>query len=106
MKATLTIANPYVSGKNAKPPPPKDKLKKIVPICHFCNMPSHIHPKCFKYKNTFRMNRMKQPYYKPRTAPKHKINLKNKFINKIWVKKSDLNCCVASNSLNAVSTDS
>ena len=52
------------------------------------------------------MNSVEQPYYKSRTAPKHKIDLKNKFVKKIWVKKSDLNCYVASTSLKTVSTDS
>ena len=48
---------------------------------------------------------MEQPYYKSRTAPKHKIDLKNKSVKKIWVKKSDLNCYVAFTSLKTVSTD-
>ena len=52
------------------------------------------------------MNIMVKCYYKPRTVPKHKIYLKNKSIKKIWVKKSNLNCCVASTSLKVVSTDS
>ena len=43
--------------------------------------------------------------YKPRTTLKHKIDLKNKPIKKIWVKKSYLNYCVASTSLRAISID-
>ena len=52
------------------------------------------------------MNRVEQPYYKPRTVYEHKIDLKNKSVKKIWVKKSYLNCCVASTSLKTVSTNS
>ena len=44
--------------------------------------------------------------YKPRNAHKHKIDLKTNHVKKIWVKKSDLNCCVASTSLKAISTNS
>ena len=51
------------------------------------------------------MNSVEQPYYKSRTVPKHKIDLKKKYVKKIWVKKSDLNCYVASTSLNTVSID-
>ena len=59
-----------------------------MPICHYCNKSGHIHPKCFKYKNTFKINRIKQSYYKLKTASKQKIDLKNKFVKKIWVKKN------------------
>ena len=41
VKATPTTVNPYVSGENAKPSPPKHKVKKFVLIYHFYNMPSH-----------------------------------------------------------------
>ena len=51
------------------------------------------------------MNSVEQPYYKSITAPKHKTDLKNKSVKKIWVKKLDLNCYVASTSLKTVSTD-
>ena len=44
--------------------------------------------------------------YKPMNAHKHKIDLKTNHIKKIWVKKSYLNCCVASTSLKTVSTNS
>ena len=102
VKAAVTTQNHFGSGKIIKPTLPK--VKKFVPICHYCNKSGHIRLKCFKYKNTFRMNSVEQPYYKSRTAPKHKTDLKNKSIKKIWVKKSDLNCYVASNSLKTVST--
>ena len=52
------------------------------------------------------MNRMVKFTHKPRTALKHKINLKSNSIQKIWVKKLDLNCCVVSNSLKEISIDS
>ena len=84
--------NHFGSGKIIKPALP-------------CKKPGHIRPKYFKYKNTFINNSVEQPY-KSRTALKHKIDLKNKPIKKIWVKKSNLNCYVASTSLKTVSTDS
>ena len=95
VKVTATTENTPIFRKNFDLLFPVGKKKRFGPICHYYNMPSHIRPKCFKYKNTFRMNRMKQPYYKPRIAPKHKINLKNKYIKKIWVKKIrfQLLCC-------------
>ena len=52
------------------------------------------------------MNRMIKSANKPRTSLKHKINLKDNSVKKIWDKKSYLNCCVASTSLKAVSTNS
>ena len=58
VKATPTITNQLVSSKNVRPPMPEVKVKKFVPICHFCNILGHICPKCFKYKNIFRMNRI------------------------------------------------
>ena len=88
VKASLTPTNHPVSGKNVRPSVLECKVKRFVLICHLRNMSGHIHSKCFKYKNTFRMNRVKRSYYKPRTAPKYKIDLKNKFVKKIWVKKN------------------
>ena len=81
VKSTATTQNHFSSGKIIKPALPK--VKKFVPICHYCKKSGYIRPKCFKYKNTFRMNSVEQPYYKSRTAPKHKINLKDNFVKKI-----------------------
>ena len=44
--------------------------------------------------------------YKPRNAPKHKIDLRKNNVKKIWIKKSDLICYVAHTSLKVVSTNS
>ena len=44
--------------------------------------------------------------HKPRIALKHKINLKDNLVKKIWVKKLDLNYCVTSTSLKEISTNS
>ena len=57
-------------------------------------MPSHIRPRCFKYLNTFGMDMIVESYYKPRIAPKVKIDLKNNSVKRIWIKKSNLNCCI------------
>ena len=82
VKYAPTTTNRHVSGKNAKPPLPKVKVKRLIPIYYYCNMPSHIRPKYFKYKNIFMMNRIEQPYYKLRPTPKLKIDLDNKFAKK------------------------
>ena len=83
VKATAKIEIRHVSGKNSNPLLSEVKTKGFVPICHYCNMPGHIRPRCFKYINIFRMNRMVKFAYKSRIAPKHKINLKDNSIKKI-----------------------
>ena len=109
--AAKTVNTPSF-GKNSTLSLSRGKRRFIL-ICHFCNRPGHIRPKCFEYQNTFKMGRFgKYNYksrvavYKPMNAPKHKIDLKTNHVKKIWVKKSDLNCCVASPSLKTVSTNS
>ena len=52
------------------------------------------------------MNRMEQPYFKPRTVPKHKIDLDNKSAKKLWIRRSDLFCHVAFTYFKVDSTDS
>ena len=47
VKAIPTPINPLMSGKIVRPPMLEVKVKRFVPICHFCNMPGHIHPKYF-----------------------------------------------------------
>ena len=81
VKAAATTQNHSGSGKIIKPALPK--VKRFVPVCHYCNKSGHICPKYFKYKNIFRMNSVEQPYYKSRTAPKHKTDLKKKSVKKI-----------------------
>ena len=68
-------------------------------------MLDHICPKYFKYENIFKMNRIEQPLYKLRTAPKLKINLDNKSAKKVWIRRSNLLCHVAYTSLKAVTSD-
>ena len=46
--ATAKIVNTLSSDKNFTPSLSRGK-RRFVPICHFCNRPSHIHPKCFEY---------------------------------------------------------
>ena len=58
VKAVATKENRHVSGKNFNPLLSEVKMKKFIPICHYCSMSSHIRPRCFKYKNTFMINRM------------------------------------------------
>ena len=66
---------------------------KFIHICHFCKRLGHIFPKCFEYQNTFKMGRFRNHYhnlrdstYKPRDVSRHKIDLKNNNIKKIWIK--------------------
>ena len=92
-------------GKNAKPPLPDVKVKKFVLICHYCNMSGHIRPKCYKYKKILRMKKI-EPYYKPRTAPKIKIDLDNKLSNRLWIRRFDLFCNAFYISLKVVTIDS
>ena len=94
--------NTHFSSNNSTTSLSRGK-RRFVPICHFCNRPGHIRPKCFEYQNTFKMDRFgKYNYksrvavYKPKNAPKHKIDLKTNHVKKIWVKKLNLNYCVAS----------
>ena len=51
------------------------------------------------------MNRIEQPYYKPRTVPQLKIDLDNKPVKKLWIRKSYLFCHVAYTSMKAVATN-
>ena len=55
VKATVTTPNHHIFGKTFKPAQPK--VKMFVPICYFCKMPSHIHPKCYTSIKFLRMKR-------------------------------------------------
>ena len=95
MSITVVVKtmNTPSSSKNSTPSLSKSK-KRFVSIYHFCNRPGHICPKCFEYKNTSKMGRFGK--YNSRGATyKHKINMKDNFVKKIWVKKIrfELSCC-------------
>ena len=45
VKAASTTAGPPVSGKNVISSVVGSKVNRFVPICYFCNYPSHICPK-------------------------------------------------------------
>ena len=81
VKTAAIIENPFVIGKNSNPLLSGGKKKIFVRVYQYCNMFGHIRPKCFEYKNTFRMSRMLKSSYKPRIAPKIKIVLKNNYVN-------------------------
>ena len=51
------------------------------------------------------MNKIEQLYFKSRTAPRTKIDLSDKLVKKLWIKKSYLTCQVAYTSMKAVTTD-
>ena len=55
-----------------------------------------------RFRNYYHNSRVAA--YKPRNVSKHKIDLKNN-VQKIWIKKSDLICCVAHTSLKVVFTN-
>ena len=91
VKAATRIENTHVSGKNYNSSLSESKKEKFVHIYHYYNEPGHIRPKCFEYKNILRMSRMVKNVHKPRTAPKHKINLSRKYgLKKI---RFELLCC-------------
>ena len=75
------IVNTHFSGKNSTTSLFNGK-KRFVSICHFCNRPNHIRPKCFEYQNIFKMSRYENYHSrfaaKPRNTPKHKIDLRKK----------------------------
>ena len=39
------------------------------------------------YKKNLWMNKIEQPYYKPRTALRTKIDLSDKPVKKLWIEK-------------------
>ena len=87
--AAAKTMNTLNFGKNSTPSLSRGK-RRFIFICHFCNRPGHIHPKCFEYQNTFKMGRFEKynyksrvDVYKPRNAPKHKIDLKTNHVKKI-----------------------
>ena len=51
------------------------------------------------------MNKIEQFYSKPRTAFRIKIDLNDKPIKKLWIKKSNLFCHVAYTFMKAVTTN-
>ena len=70
-------------GKKVIPPVPEGKVNRFFLVHHFCNRLDHIHLKCYKCKKKkIRMNRIEQPYFKPRIASKIKIKLNNKPVKK------------------------
>ena len=73
VKATSTVAIQPVSCKKVISPVAESKVNRFVPMCYFCNFPSHIRLKCYKYKKYLRMNKIEQPYFKPRIALKNQI---------------------------------
>ena len=101
---STTIVQP-VFGKKVISPVVESKVNKFVVICYFCNFPGHICSKCYKYKIFLGMNKFEQPYYKPTTARRTKIDLSNKPVKKLWIKKPHLTCQVAYTSMKAVTTD-
>ena len=95
-KAIVKIVNTLGSGKNSTPSLSEGK-KRFIPICHYCNRSGHIQPKCFEYKNIFKMGRFCKYNYNPRVSvyksrivSKHKIYLKDNFVKNIWVKKNQI----------------
>ena len=63
--AAAKIVNTPSSGKNSTLTLSRGK-RRFIPICHFCNWPGHIHPKCFEYQNTFKMGRFRKYNYNSR----------------------------------------
>ena len=106
VKTAPPIEVSLIFGKTINPLTFGGKMKKFVLICYHYNMPDHIHSRCFKYLNAFGMNRIVESSYKPRIVLKVKINLKNNYVKRIWIKKSDLNYCIVYTLLKTISTNS
>ena len=62
--------------------------KKWVPVCHYCERVGHIRPRCFQYLADLRKIDKKKPQRQSLTK-------------QVWMKKSDLQCNMASTSSKA-----
>ncbi|KAI3467874.1 hypothetical protein Pfo_024537 [Paulownia fortunei] len=93
----------------------KPKPKRFISICHFCNLPGHIQPRCFRFKKALRNGMhfgspasaiLQQKSKLLQQNPKIKIDLKNESKRRIWIRKSDLRAFVADISLKACTNNS
>ncbi|KAI3462422.1 hypothetical protein Pfo_019085 [Paulownia fortunei] len=111
-----TVAKPSIFDSGNKKVFQKSRPRKYVPICHYCHIPGHIRPKCFKLKNDLwngkhvRTSFSGQFEHRAKSTSKHtpkiKIPLKGYFPRRIWIRKSDLRCNVANISLKASTCES
>ena len=104
VKPAATTPNHPGSDKIVKPG--LSQVKRFVPTCYHCNMPGHIHPKCYKYIKILRTKKIEKHFYKQRTTPKIRIELDNKSPNRLWIKRSDLFCNVVYTFFKTTTTDS
>ncbi|EXB26569.1 hypothetical protein L484_012563 [Morus notabilis] len=103
--------------KMSAPKPPTSSTKKVtissprhrkfVPTCHYYRLPGHIRPRCYKYLNALEKCMLINP---PNSAnlkktPNVKINVKNNFSKRVWIRKSDMRCHKAYTSLEACTND-
>lgn len=63
--------------------------KRFTPICHFCQKPGHVRPKCFKRWKLIQRH-LEANSFMTSSARRLKIDLKNSSQQKIWVQKSDI----------------
>jgi len=103
--------------KMPAPKPPTSSSKKVtissprhrrfVPTCHYCGIHGHIRPRCYKYFNALKKGMFINP---PNSAnskktPNVKIDVKNNFSRRVWVRKSNLRSHKAYTSLEACTND-
>ncbi|KAI3450426.1 hypothetical protein Pfo_007091 [Paulownia fortunei] len=114
VKSTVAKPSTFYSGK--KKVFQKPRLRRYILICHYCHIPGHIRPKCFKLKidlwnkKHVRISFSRQFEHDPKSTSKHtpktKIQLKDDFPRRIWIRKFDFRCNVANISLKASTCES
>ncbi|KAI3456997.1 hypothetical protein Pfo_013660 [Paulownia fortunei] len=100
------VAKPSIFDSRKKKVFQKPRSRKYIPICHYCHI---LGPKYSKLKNDLwnekhvRTSFSRQFEHGPKSASKHtpkiKIQLKDDFPCRIWIRKSDFRCNVANISL-------
>ncbi|KAI3470733.1 hypothetical protein Pfo_027396 [Paulownia fortunei] len=106
-----TVSKPSIIDYGKKKNFQKPRPRRYVPICHYCHISSHIYPKYFELKNNLQNEKHVRTSFSgqfehglksaSKHTPKIKIQLKDDFPRRIWIRKSDLRCNVANISLKA-----
>lgn len=89
----------------------KTSTKKVYPYLSLFFIPSHIHPRCFKYLKALKNGMLVQirddiAQSKPKTLSRRNFGSKKTSINRVWIRKSDIRYKVAYLSLKACNFDS
>ena len=79
--------------------------KRFVPIYHYCNIPGHIRPRCFKLIKDMKEGRRIAYWKRISILPRRKVEVEN-MQRRISIRKTGLSCLVAYTSLKACSRNS